>query len=351
MTHKISILGSGHGGIALAAHFSLIKHQVLLWSHKDHATKINGLIDGTGIEVTGCFEGFTHVYKATQDLCEAIDFAEYIFICLPANTHEKIFEEALPYFKSKQKIIIMPGNYSSLFLGDLIKKNQIKKEISVFETNNFPYACRADNFGHVEVLGIKNVLGIAALELQDTENYINEISQLLPNKLKKYQNVLHLGFEFTAGITHPVNALFNSARIDNQDLDFYFYKDGISQKTCKIIEKIDEERIEISKMYGFRSQNYLEIMREFYNFDFKNIYQFFKKSTTHNKERLVPTSLEHRYITQDIPFVLVPWYSLGKKKNFTAKTMENVINLFSIMNSENYFQSGRNFSNIELTNE
>jgi opine dehydrogenase len=346
---KISVLGCGNGGMALAAYLLMQGHDVRIWSSQSYSTKLWGLIDGTGIVVTGAFEGLFHVRMATVDLTAATEDADVIIMCLPRPAHQAILKMLLHSKNRENQILfILPGKFSSIELQAYAKKAQIKLNMDILETNTFPYACRANLSGDVEILGVKKTMGIASNSREQTTRILNKIGNLFPTQLEIYEDTIQLGLESAGAIIHSVNTFFSAARIDNGDHNFFFYKDGISKKTSRVHSKIDEERMTICKLYGYKARSYVEIYNELYGENFQTMYDFITQSTVYNKQKLVPRSLEHRYVNEDVLYTLSSWYALGKKRGFIAKTMESIIYLFSLINEKDYFANAKYIDDFEI---
>lgn len=336
---KIAILGCGNGGMALAAYYAYLDHQINLWSDPAHTTKLNGLKNGTGITANGYINKTVHVKKATVNLQEAVEGTEIVVICLPRQAHLEVFKKLLPYLDSKQIIIVLPGNFSIMELNQYMLENNIIKKLNIIEANTFPFACRSDLPGQVDINAAKTNIGLAGNTPSESRKIASKIKALIPAKINIYPDIILLGLENSAGITHPLNMLFSAARIDNGDNVFYFYRDGISKKTALVHEKLDEERMIICNLWGYKARKCVEIDNDLYSNHFESMYQSIIESKTWNKTKKAPPGLEHRYVTEDVPHLLVTWYLLGLKKGYIAKTMEDVIHLFSIMNETNYFDT------------
>lgn len=63
-------------------------------------------------------------------------------------------------------------------------------------------------------------------------------------------------------------------------------------------------------------------------------------------EAKAPSTTHHRYITEDVPYGLVPLSGLAEKVNVPTPHMDAVITLASTFNGENYREMGRSLKNI-----
>ncbi|MCF6765871.1 NAD/NADP octopine/nopaline dehydrogenase family protein [Thiotrichales bacterium 19S3-7] len=347
---RIAIIGAGHGGQALAAELALKGHHVNLFADKTHLGGIQAIINnGYKIRLKNKSKTSTaQLHLASTDLAKCVADVEYIFIVLPSFAHESMMMRILPFLENNQKILTLAANFSSLCYLNLIERFHLNCDIILGDIASLPYACRSDNQANVEIVATKNQIEMATIPYDLTASICSDLKGIFPSELIPCHSVLELGLNITSGISHPVNALLNAGRIGKGEKPFYFYKEGISQSTIALIEKLDIDRCLIGERLGFKMRPYLDLMAEFYGTRFASIESFFKNSKAHNTLMLCPDNLQARYISQDIPFVLVPWYSLGILAGYHSEVMQNLIQLASLLNGVDYLKTGRSLNNMQL---
>ena len=111
---------------------------------------------------------------------------------------------------------------------------------------------------------------------------------------------IEIGLYDPCGITHPANVILMQAALEIM-LNFIFYKEGITKETAIFLEKLDNERIEIGLKLNIKLPKFHEVMNEYYELSFNNIYEFYKNSPIHNKKTFCPNAINHRYISEDVP--------------------------------------------------
>lgn len=344
----VTIIGCGHGGQALAADLTRRGCRVTLYAHPTHPGGINTIAKVRGINCTGLINEFVPIFNVTTRMEEAISASEYIFMVLPSYAHEPMMMEMLPFIKSGQTIVTLAANFAALSYLKLLTKANKSKGVDLIDIASLPYVCRADNLGSVEIISIKKTIAAASIPAQEIMKHIAVLESVFPSRLLPYDDVLSLGMNITSGMTHPAVTLLNAGRI-NQDKDiFYFYRDGITPEIAEIIAQLDEERLYIGKHLGLVMHSYLDLIEQYYGIRYESIYQFFRESVPHNTLPLCPRSLKERYITQDVPNLLVPWYCLGKLANVEPVVLENLISLASLLNNTNYLFTGTNLVNLNL---
>lgn len=346
---NVSIIGAGNVGSAMAADLLQKGYTVTLYAHPDHSDNLNVIKANGGIKTTGEISGFIKVNKLTSNIQEAISNAKYIFITLPARAQNNFLIDALPYLQESQSLINLCGHFAPFNFLKILREHNYIKHINILETASSPYTSRSNRQGEVRLMARKKNLPIAACK-EPGPSIKKELNSIFSGNLIWTNNLFAVGLQNINGITHPVGTLLNTGWIENLQEDFYFYKQGVSKSIQNLAEKIDQERVSICKALNLKTTSYLEIVNNFYTTTFSKLDDYVKKSSVLNKEKLRPYSLQHRYISEDIPYVLVPWYSLGCALGLTLETMRTIIDLGSLLNNTNYLQTGRNAAALGIEN-
>lgn len=343
---KISIIGCGPGGQALAAHFSRKGLMVSLCALATHPGDIHTVAKQGGIYLQGEESGFVKIFQATTNLAEAIPESDAVFIVVPSFAQEELFQKIYPLLAPKTALITLEAHFSALVYLRL-QRNYTDKDILYADISTLPYACRTEKPGTVAILGTKQKMGIACYPTEYTATLAKQLSPYFPSTLECYKNILEIGLNSLSGILHPAVALLNAGRIGEGNKEFYFYREGISKPIALLLERLDQERRDIGLLYGLELPYCMTIEKEFYGKHFDSIYEFYQQSQVHNsKYTLCPKSLEHRYISQDVPYVLVPWFCLGEKVGYKATIMQSLIDIACVMNHKDYMKLGRNLYNM-----
>lgn len=203
--NRVTILGCGHGGMALAADLKLKGVNVALWSDPNHAAKFNKIVAKNG-QITlhdGDIINIIKIDLISHNLSEVLNYSDIIYNCTPMSAHALLFEKvALTLYKTtKTKLFI---NVSGAFSGaeQYIKTNNktIFNKIKIFDTATFPYACRVNKGNSVSILGRKSEISIAPLFSSNTY-YLDFLMQSMqPTHLNIVENAFKLGLMATNAV-------------------------------------------------------------------------------------------------------------------------------------------------------
>src|SRR3990167_10660666 len=170
--NKITILGCGNGGMALAADLKLKGAKVALWADPGHANKFNIIKQSGKIIISEAGRCETaRIDLITHNLHEAINFGDVIYNCTPMAAHVPLFRKIATYVSKidiRKIIVNLSGVFSSV---DQLLNSRDKKifnKLKVYDTSSFPYACRAGEGNNVTIMGRKSELIIAPLFPSDS---------------------------------------------------------------------------------------------------------------------------------------------------------------------------------------
>jgi opine dehydrogenase len=337
MQRKVSIIGAGPSGFALAADLQIRGMDVLVYSHPDHFRHANEVMEKGQLTVRGKIEGSMPVF-ITTNMDELVEFSTIIILTVPSTGHETILQELRGFSLQRHTIIAIPGNLFSL-IADI--------EIGcVVETNLSPYSCRMEK-DVVTILGKKNLIFIAALQSPPRRAIRHAVEEILPVKLCWCNSVIEVSLLNVNGVFHPLMMLMNAGRIESTDGDFHIYRDGLTDSVAKAMVVIDQVRMQIGRAFGYNMKSALRLSNECYGHTFTSLVDLATNSGPH-KGLKAPSDLDNRNISEDVPDLLVCWHSLAEKLGIDASPIKAIIVLAQMATGVDYFQSGRSLDKFHL---
>ena len=141
--NKVTILGCGHGGMALAADLTLKGAKVALWSDPNHASKFDKIIDKNGQIVLhdDPIKNTIQLDLISHNLSEVLNYSDIIYNCTPMSAHALLFKKvALTLYKTQQtKIFInVSGTFSGIEQYTKTHNKSIFDKIKIFELQLSP---------------------------------------------------------------------------------------------------------------------------------------------------------------------------------------------------------------------
>lgn len=341
---KISIIGAGNGGQAMAGFLSMIGYETSLYDIDKE--KISILKRLGGIKLDGKIKGFGKINCITTDIGEAVENSDIIMVTTVANAHQTVAYEISKYLKDGQVIVLNPGRTcGALVFMQALKKSGLKKRIYLGEAQTLIYACRIIENGLVNVIGIKDEVLLAGLPSSDTDFILGKLKPIYPC-FRKAKNVLQTSLENIGAMFHPCVLLFNAATIERNDV-FWFYRD-MTQQVAGFIEKFDEERLSVGIAYGIK----LLGVRDWIKFAYKDtegdtLCERMKNNPAYHDIKS-PSTIFTRQLTEDIPTGVLPIMQLGKAAGVKTPLLESMINICEALLNIDLHSNGRSLYNLGL---
>jgi opine dehydrogenase len=342
---KFTIIGAGNGGQSMAAHLTLLGQEVVLYDIQ--AELINKIKDYGGIKAEGVFEGFAAVH-ATTDLELAMSEPEVIMVTTTGTAHKHVARSIAPYLKDGQIIMIFPGYWGALEFRNIFSELGMSKDVYVAETESLIYTCRYIEPGHVRVRKVKESLEFATLPASDAEFVKEKLKNVYP-QLVPTDSVLTTTLNNVNPIFHVPILLLNTGRIESEG-DFYFYPEGATPSVVNLMEELEKERLEIGKSLNINLSTCLELLNRFYDVEETTLYEGLQKNPAYQTGK-APTTLNYRYIYEDIPYGLYPIVKLGEKLGVKTPTANLLIDLASLIRKENLRANGLELSDLGLADK
>jgi opine dehydrogenase len=342
---RFAVIGAGNCGQAMAAHLTSLGFEVNLYNRSKG--RIDAIKKGGGIKLRGILGGLWMPSKVTTNMKEAIEGVDIIMVVIPASGHKDIAKACTPYLKDGQTVILNPGRtFGALEFLNVIRKNRLKVRITIAETQTTIYTARLIKDGEVEVLALKNSVSIASIPANQIIKIIDALRDIYP-QLVPAKNVLITSMDNIGAILHPTPTLFNVGWIEKTNALFKHYYDAISPTVAKFLEKLDGERMEVAKALGVKAMSTRDWIYATYGVKADTLYNALQNNEKYSTIDAL-TTIQHRYIFEDIPTGLVPIASLGEMLGVDTPNIKLVIEQASSLLDVDFWKIGRTVEKLGL---
>ncbi|MFX0168275.1 MAG: NAD/NADP octopine/nopaline dehydrogenase family protein [Candidatus Hodarchaeota archaeon] len=345
MSAQVAILGAGHGGQGLAAYLTLKGNDVHLYNRS--SARIKPIIRQGGIQVDGVIEGFAPLASCSTNIQQVMDDVEFVFFVVPASGHRDLAMLCAKHLSADQVLVLIPGRTG----GALEVANTIESIIgwqpTISEAQTFPLVSRVETSGHAQVTAIKNELPIATFPAKYHENNCKLISFILPS-VTSAEDVFDTGLANIGCVFHPAPLLLNLGRAESTLGQYNHYLEGVTPTVAQYIEQIDRERLAVGEALGKQLPSADEWLRLVYDSVGENLYECLQ-STYCYEDLSAPSSLNHRYVFEDVPTGLVPIAAIGEQIGVPTPTIRTTINLASHLTGVDFWNQGRNADSLGIT--
>ena len=332
---RITIMGSGNGATAAAFEWAEAGHQVSLWDFEQFDANI------AAIAASGMIEGRVGIHYAGHDLDRALEGAELVLLVGPAYAHEAMGEALRGRLTTEAAYCMLPSACNgAVVLKRALGLDLLDDTYLIGETSTLPYGCRLVEPGVVRVTTrVLDGLYIAALPSSRTPELLAKLQAVWP-QAEAARNVLQTTLQNANPVLHPAIMLLNASRIENTGGDFLFYTEGVTPASARLIETLDGERIALGRALGVEVVPDPELgLRQGYLSEATYL-KGYNQGIGFAGSR-APSSLEFRYLTEDVPYGLVFTSELAREVGVPTPGIDAVITLASIVLGTDFRAQGK----------
>lgn len=337
---NVTVIGAGNSGLAFAAHLASAGHHVTLWNRSRET--IEKLLFTRTIICRGMIEGQVGIPVVTNSMEEALLNPDVILITTPASSHRELAEQIAKHIKKEALIVLNPGRtFGALEFLEVYQKYNPFIPQTIAETQTNLYTCRKTAPDSVDIIGIKSSVLISTFDANENDDVI----QRLPNILQPYfipaDSMIETSLGNVGMILHCAPLLLNVGWTENPFTKYKYYYEGISPTVARFIENIDRERVMVARVLGYELETTKEWMERTYLISGRTLYETIQNNYFYRSIN-APSSLNHRYIFEDVPCGLVPLEAVGENLGLDMSNTKLVIDLASRLMEVDFRKEGRN---------
>lgn len=324
----------GKTGHSLACALIDKNFSVTVWDRDKDKLSV---IEKNGIDATGAIEGHYSV-KVEPDIKKAIANADYITVNTLAGGHRDIANLIKGSLSNGQKILIFNGNWGIMEFKDILQDEIEKKDIVLIETSGMHLMTDLPEVGHPHIKKIKKSLGISIYPKRHQETTFKELLEIFP-QFFLLKSPIYTSMDASNPILHAPIALGLFSKIEGGQ-DNFFYREGATPSIVRFIEKIDKERIDVMRSLDSEGTTCLQIINKAWGKDSSDLYEAIHLNYDLSRG---PKSIEYRFITEDVPFGIVPIVKLGRLFNVETPYSELLVSMYSALMDRSFMDLGPSF--------
>ncbi len=357
---RIAVIGAGNGGHAMAAHKTLDGFEVSLFELPRFADNVRQVLDTRQITVEWSERKETvKIHQATTDIAAALQHAEIIFVVTPAFGHKTMAELCAPHVQDGQIVNLMPGSGGSLEFARVFKAQGVDKSLALCECCTLPYGARLAEPGHVFIHTEAVTLPTGVFPSKRTAEVIARLQEVYP-QIAPTANVLEAAINNPNPVVHPAAALLSATRIEFSGGEGYLYREAMAPSVARVYEALERERLALLDQLGLKMYHYADLDARGYNLgetldecrqrilNTSMDSAFGPGSVEVGRKMRGPSSMQDRYITEDVPYGLVCFSTLGGLLGVPTPVSDGIVNLCGAINRVDYWQQGRGVKELGL---
>jgi opine dehydrogenase len=329
MNRSIAVIGAGNGALAVAGAAALAGHRVTLWDRylDDHPE----LIASSSITLTGRIEGIGHIQRPIDDLAATIEDAELIEVVVPGFALAWVTSTLLPLVRPGQKVLLHPGGSGgTLEVAHLWRDAESERGVVLGVTDTLAYAARASGPTQVHIHAEKRYLMVSAIDPRATEGLLSVVADVHP-QAHAAASTMEVALANLNPVIHPPIALLNAGRIDAGHT-FSLYGEGVGMSVGSLIDALDRERMTLAAGLDVAAISLHDWVERAYGVRAGSTTALFAELDVQVYGGLLaPTSMDSRYLTEDIPLGLAVIVELAAEAGIDVPVTESVVRLARVV--------------------
>jgi opine dehydrogenase len=352
----VAVLGGGAGAFATAAHLSLNGHTVNIYEVPELSQTIAPVRASGGIHMKGqdvpnlgLPTGFGPVNVVSTDPDEVLSAAQVVWLVVPAFAQDRFAEACASSFRPDQIVVLTPGNFGgAIGFANRLSEAGLPRFPLLVEAESMLYVVRKEDPITVRVSAAKRGMGVAAFPAAATDQVMPTLRRCYPD-LVRLGSTLETGLRNVNTVVHAPIMILNAGRVEADD-EFLFYCDGCTPSVGNVIEAIDVERRAIGRALGLDLPSMHQIELQWYEHCGAAGSTLAATLSTNPAYSavLAPQTLDHRMITEDVPYGLVPIEELGRLCEVATPMTTSLINLASRILDQDLRSRARSLQELGL---
>jgi len=335
------VFGAGNGGQCMAADLALAGHEVVLCELPRFAERVEPLAREPVIRLSGIGRtGAARLAGLTFDAGEAAREATLLNVVVPAFGQRAFFEELLPHLRDGHVVVVWAGDFGSLELRTMLNGQDVR----LVETNTLPYGTRLVAPGEVELPLLASRVLAAALPADEPLTLVRELWPCV----EPGPDVLGVALSNPNPVVHPPGALLNVGRIQHSGGAFNMYREGITEAVARVIRDVHGEVRAVAHALGTSVLEYRDA-----DYRTKTSVMGVAFRAPFDTDAVIgdiagPHSIRDRYITEDLPYGLVPVAQLGDLLGVETPLIDAIVTLGSSVCGRDFWSEGRGLDALGL---
>lgn len=339
---RVAIVGFGGIGRGYAAYLTGQGHEPIIWSPSGAA-----LADFAGnapLAVTGKLETAMPL-RIARDCAEALAGADAVIVTVQANGFKTVIDAIAPHLTTGQTVIISAHcSFAALHLHRLLKERSIDIPIAAWATTAL--TARKSGPRSVHISGIRAKLDVATLPVRQAQAGLAACRALFGDRFEPRDDVLAIMLSNLNPPAHVANMLGNLTRAERGE-DWPNYG-SITQGVGRIVDAMDVERLALAAAFGLSVRSVQDHYVHSFGVSPGPVGEMAAAVYKNRPELLGPKTLDTRFITEDVPFGLVPLEALGQVTDMPLPLHQAGIALFDAICDRNFRAENDLLSALDL---
>ncbi|WP_193142673.1 NAD/NADP octopine/nopaline dehydrogenase family protein [Meridianimarinicoccus sp. MJW13] len=340
MSLSVGIAGAGSIALATAALLESRGHRAVLWSPSGAGTK--GL-DG-GITASGALEG--HYRPSVADTPDELAATDVLLVAVPGYGHKMVFDALAPVIREGQHVIISShASFGALYLRGKLAARGVTAPITCWGTT--AVTGRRQDGAAVLVNTIRARIDMCTVPADQQSAALDQCETLFGPVFAPRDGLLAITLSNLNPQNHMGIALGNMTRMERGES--WSQGQNVTPKVGRLLEQLDEERLAIATALELSVKTIFEHFHQSFHVAVASISEMNQQMHAQGNGGTGPATADSRYVTEDVPYGLLPVVVLGRLAGKPAVLHQAGIDIFSAMYGRDFATENELLSALDLT--
>ncbi|MCB1808085.1 MAG: NAD/NADP octopine/nopaline dehydrogenase family protein [Candidatus Competibacteraceae bacterium] len=322
---EVGIVGAGAIAYGAAALLENNGHRARLWSPSGQRTQ--ALAANAVLQAQGALKGNFHPTVATSAQA-VVEGADAILIALPANGHKTVMDAIAPYISAGQTVLISShASFGALYLARLLAARDLSIPIVAWGTT--VTSGRQLSPTEVAVSTIRQKIDIATVPTVHSSEGLAICQTLFGDRFVEREGLLAIALSNLNPQNHMGIALCNLTRMERGEQ--WSQGQNVTPAVGRLLEALDTERLAIAEALGLSVRTIFEHFHLSFHVPLGSVADMNQAMHEQGRGGSGPSTVESRYVLEDVPFGLVVTARLGQLAGCPALLHEAGIRIFSAL--------------------
>lgn len=354
------VVGSGGGGLTIAAELGLKGVEVTLADIPRFAANVQAVGDAGGVK-TGFRSSpvepaddydFVPVAGISTDPAAAVRDVPLVIVCVPSFGHAPISEILAPALTDGQTVMFPGEGGGAISLVSVLRRSARRPDVTVAEMNSLPYGGAIVEAPARSTATRKTGATFVAAVPSTRTAAVHELAQAIWPWVTPAQNAWETVLVNFNAIDHVAAMLCNLGVIERDVGPYRLWGEGTTPGVANVIAAVDAEYLALRGQLGLVNR------RRYEDYLVEQGLVAERGSSPHetiNASLLAqlpfatgPGALEHRFITEDVPYSLTLASSLGRAVGVATPVVDGLIAIASAAAARDFGADGRTLADWGL---
>ena len=296
---KTAVVGAGPVGCATIAHLIAGGQECAIWSPTGRHLNREAETGKARYAVRGNINRVITVDWLPG--LDALSDYDVVLICLPANSYRDVLPRLISHLRDDQ-VVLISGALSlvPIWLSEEAEEQGHRPSIGGWSTTATTAHFNGDGSLHLNEL--RSTIGVSSVHPEQLPLLLQVSRTLLGDRFTPELSPLASSLANINPIAHAAEVIPNLDRIGRGERWPLFGCFG--PEVARLAQRLDDERLAIAAHFGFTLRSLTQHYHESYHVPLGSLDEMAASIEAAGKGPWGPTTLEHRYILEDMPFGL-----------------------------------------------